>query len=200
MHESSVNFVTSFCDATFKPVQSLNKIETNQEYEPRSDGSRCSGTHGFATQMLTAGIGTRSPRIAGRTRMYPTRDRTSRRRATAFCLSEPGFPYQLRVASARNLDVHFDTSDRTRPRSARHPWDGRIRRPHAAGTITCFSGSYNHYAHLPRRSARRWRVAALRPAQVLQQQMAGTAFRDGKWLCKGRMSVEMEKNGSAPCR
>jgi hypothetical protein len=199
MHESSVNFVTFFRDATFKPVQSLNKIETNRSANP---AATVRGVRGLMASPLrcsqrASGPGFRESRVehvcvSGAGSHLPPR-------ATAFALGA-GFPYQLPAASTRNLDVHADTSDRTRPRSARHP--GGWSHPHTScgRRDHLFSGSCNHYAHLPRRLARRWRVTALRPAQVLQQQMAGTAFRDGKWLCKGRMSVEMDKNGSTPCR
>ena len=160
-------------------------------------------------------IRSRLRRIAGRTLMYPTPGHTSCRRAAVFASRGGDFlrptlfrptlfrPTLYGIASARNLDVHADTSDRTRPRSARRTGNGRIRASYAADTTVSFSSSYNHYAHPTRRPAQRWRMPVLRTGRVLRQQMTGTASRDGKWhtqrTCIHRNGQDMGVPNVADC-
>lgn len=147
MHENSVDSITFFRGAAFKSAQGLNKIDSNRECRDDAcgDDARCSrGTHGYTTQVLTGGIGSRLPRIAGR---IPHLSGTGSHVLTSregVCLTGTDFPRQTPygIASA-NLDVHAGTSDRIQPRSARHTGDGRIRASYAAHAAACFSGSHN---------------------------------------------------------
>jgi len=147
MHENSVEFITFFRDAAFKSAQGLNKIDSNRECrdDARGDDARRSrGTHGYTTQVLTGGIGSRLPRIAGRTPhlsgtgSHVLSSREGVRLTGADFLRRT--PYG--IASA-NLDVHAGTSDRRQSHSARHTGDGRIRASYAAHAAACFSGSHN---------------------------------------------------------
>jgi hypothetical protein len=153
MHENSVEFITFFRDAAFKSAQGLNKIDSNRECrdDARGDDARCSrGTHGYTTQVLTGGIGSRLPRIAGRTPHLSGTGSHVLSSREGVCLTGADFLGRTLygIASVRNLDVHAGTSDRTRPRSARHAGDGRIRilrptRPHVflVHAITASSGA-----------------------------------------------------------
>jgi hypothetical protein len=102
MQENSVNSVTFFCDATFKPVQSLNKIDPNQRYrdDTRSEmrgapGELMATPHRCSQGTSEAGF--RESRVEHL--IYSARGRMSCRRAKVFASREPTSSDELSMAS-----------------------------------------------------------------------------------------------------